>query len=478
MSFEEILKNKDNLQGLPKSYLIRVIVYLVKLVLKQKKKLGDDDPSPTTPPSQIPPYKKPSKKKKKKKNKNGRRNGHKGTTRNKNIDVTHTCDSKPEGKCSCGGELGESHPTTKKVVEDIEEVKKTVTEVTIYSSECNVCGSVYEGITPNVLKNNTIGNNILVWGIYLHFFIGVSFRNVVSIFNKLLNFDVSAGCLSQNWNKIADILEVAYDKLIPYLEKPGYAHSDETGWRVSGSTWWAWVFTNRECCIYFITNSRGSAVPRKFFSDFFNGVLISDFFSAYGLINSLLKQKCFSHIFTEIKKCLKIDESESLKCFCKKLKRILHDAMKLKLDFENSRITKKEFGSKLKLLEKRLDLLIKSPVGNENKNAKRLRKRLRKFRDEIFTFLYIDGIEATNNIAERRVRPIALMRKVSFGSYSSRGVKTRYILMSLIQTCKILEIDFIAYAKFALNEHIYGREVPGIHEYSSLIATENEIIAA
>ena len=59
--FEDILKNKDNLKGLPKSYLIKVIVYLVKLVLKQKKKLGDDDPSPTTPSSQIPPYKKPEK---------------------------------------------------------------------------------------------------------------------------------------------------------------------------------------------------------------------------------------------------------------------------------------------------------------------------------------------------------------------------------------------------------------------------------
>jgi len=61
---------------------------------------------------------------------------------------------------------------------------------------------------------------------------------------------------------------------------------------------------------------------------------------------------------------------------------------------------------------------------------------------------------------------------------SNRGVKTRYILMSLIQTCKILEIDFITYARFALNEHLYGREVSGVHEYASSISDEKEKMAA
>ena len=474
MSFEEVIKNKDNLKGFPKGYLIKIIIYLIKLVLKQRKKLGKDDPSPTTPSSQIPPYKKPGKKKGKKNKKNGRKKGQKGSGRKNNRKITHHEETRPEGKCSCGGCLGESREIKKRVIEDIEKTEQKTTEVTIYAAECEKCGTIQEGLVPGALKDNRIGNTILLWGIYLHFFVGVSFRNVVGIFNKLLSFKVSAACLSKNWDKIADILEPSYNKLIPYLEKPGYAHADESGWRVFGSTWWAWVFTNHECCIYFIAKSRGSEVARKFLGDIFNGVLISDFFSAYGLVCALAKQKCYSHIFSEIKKCLKIDSSESLALFCKQLNRLLKDAMRLKLAYEEGRIDEKEFESKRAQLEKRLIKLSKPTPGKQNKNVKRLKKRLRKYQDEIFTFLYLDGIDPTNNVAERRVRPIALMRKISFGSFSERGVKTRYILMSLMQTCKILNTDFTKYANHALNEHLYGREVPGVHEYAVLIATKDK----
>ncbi len=65
---------------------------------------------------------------------------------------------------------------------------------------------------------------------------------------------------------------------------------------------------------------------------------------------------------------------------------------------------------------------------SNNKNVKRLCKRLLKYREQLFTFLYYDEIEATNNTAERRIRHIALMRKISFGSFFEKGVKARYIL--------------------------------------------------
>ncbi len=114
MSFEDVLKNKDNLKGLPKSYLVKVIVYLIKLVLKQKKKLGDDDPSPTTPSSQIPPYRKPGKKKSSRKKKNGQKKGHKGKGRGKAKTITHHSEAHPEGTCPCGGCFGEQREVRKR----------------------------------------------------------------------------------------------------------------------------------------------------------------------------------------------------------------------------------------------------------------------------------------------------------------------------------------------------------------------------
>ncbi len=69
------------------------------------------------------------------------------------------------------------------------------------------------------------------------------------------------------------------------------------------------------------------------------------------------------------------------------------------------------------------------------------------------------------------------MRKISFGSFSEKGVKARYILMSLLQTCKILNVDFIKYASYALNEYSLGKEVPGIHEYIQILEYNKQKVA-
>lgn len=478
MSLKEILKNKNNLMNLSSKQLVIIILYLLKLVFALKKQLGDNDPSPTTPSSQIPPYKKGNRGKGKGKKKNGQKNGHEGSARKQNENITDKEDALPANGCSCGGTLGAPYPIRTRTYEDFGEVELKVVEVTIYGCRCNDCGKTHEGTPPGVLKGNMVGNKILIWSIYLHFFVGISFRNVANIFSRMLGITLTPGCLNHNWNKIADILEPAYKKLFPYLEKGGYSHTDESGWRVFGRTCWAWVFTNCQCCIYVITQGRGHEVAKEILGEFFSGVLISDFFSAYGLVDAIAKQKCYSHVFTEMKKCLKIDSSVNLKDFCKKLKRLLKDAMRLKLAFLQGQIGAIEYISSCQNLEKRLDELLRLSPGRVNKHTKRLIKRLRKYRGEIFTFLYHEHVEATNNTAERRIRLIALMRKISFGSYSQRGVKTRYILMSLLQTCKILNVDFIKYASYAVSEHTCGRDVPGVHEYIELKECMNNKMAA
>jgi len=245
-----------------------------------------------------------------------------------------------------------------------------------------------------------------------------------------------------------------------------------------GTTWWAWVFTNNLVCVYVIANSRASDIVREILGDSFKGTLITDFYSAYNLIEAVAKQKCYSHLFTEMKKCLKTDNSVSLKQFCKALKRLLRDAMRLHNAYMSGQITKAVYKRRRQQIERRLTDLCRAPIGVQNSNVKRLRKRLKKHRSELLTFLYRFGVEPTNNKAERRIRIIALQRKVSFGSFSERGVKTRFILTSLIQTCQMLDVSFISFATFNLNEHLHGREVLGVHEYKKLIDARQKMTKA
>jgi transposase len=80
----------------------------------------------------------------------------------------------------------------------------------------------------------------------------------------------------------------------------------------------------------------------------------------------------------------------------------------------------------------RLDELIATEW--EDKDAKRLVKRLRRHRDELLTFLDEAEVPFDNNHGERAIRPAVMIRKNSFGNRSDRGADTQAVLMSVYRT--------------------------------------------
>jgi len=79
---------------------------------------------------------------------------------------------------------------------------------------------------------------------------------------------------------------------------------------------------------------------------------------------------------------------------------------------------------------------------DEDDEARRLAKLLRKQRQRLFVFLYNDAVPYTNNAAERALRPVLVTRKVSAGNRSAAGAEAHAIILSLHQTCHLLDIDF------------------------------------
>ena len=98
--------------------------------------------------------------------------------------------------------------------------------------------------------------------------------------------------------------------------------------------------------------------------------------------------------------------------------------------------------------KKRLDNRIASLIGRLEKNrdckhCNRMRKRLIRERDHLFTFLETDGVEYHNNRAERAIRPCVILRKNSNGSRSKKGADATATLMSIKQTCKAKGDDLV-----------------------------------
>jgi len=210
------------------------------------------------------------------------------------------------------------------------------------------------------------------------------------------------------------------------------------GWRVDGKTHWLWCFTNPRVSFYVIDRSRGSPALSKIFTDVFKGVLITDFWRAYGRITQH-RQTCLVHLFRDLGKVSEQNGSEEWSCFKKKLFWLLRDAMRL--DERESLAAEKKESPKARL-NHRLEELI----GQEYRDTDccRIRKRLEEHRDNLLTFLDYEDVPADNNRPEKEIRPAVIMRENSYKNKTKDTADVQAVMMSIYRTFKIRGCDLLS----------------------------------
>nr|MBC8361992.1 transposase [Candidatus Desulfatibia profunda] len=282
--------------------------------------------SPTCPSGMTPVYlKKPGKKRRKKP---GQKKGHPGVGRKRPEKVDHYKDH-TLGNCpQCQSPLRKPIKSHKRYTVDIPPVEPQVTEHTVHGYWCSNCKKTVYPKVLEAMPNSTLGLSVLIMTAWLHYWVGMSVRNLVKLLATFWAFEVSPGGLTQAWNNLAATLKPIYDDIGKKIQNAAVLNADETGWRISGITHWLWCFVTDKWCYFVIDKSRGSPVIKRAIGKFFEGVLICDFWGAYNKICTLATQRCFYHLLTELEKVDKSNKSSDWKTFRKKLARLLMDAVR------------------------------------------------------------------------------------------------------------------------------------------------------
>lgn len=387
--------------------------------------------SPTCPSGMTPVYlKKPGKKRRKKP---GQKKGHPGVGRKRPEKVDHYKDHTLDNCPQCQSPLRKPIKSHKRYTVDIPPVEPQVTEHTVHGYWCSNCKKTVYPKVSEAMPNSTLGLSVLIMTAWLHYWVGMSVRNLVKLLATFWAFEVSPGGLTQAWNNLAATLKPIYDDIGKNIQNAAVLNADETGWRISGITHWLWCFVTDKWCYFVIDKSRGSPVIKRAIGKFFEGVLICDFWGAYNKICTLATQRCFYHLLTELEKVDKSNKSSDWKTFRKKLARLLMDAVRL--DVSKVSLAATVFKRRKMKLYKRLEQLIESP--RQDKDVNRLVKRLIRHRNEIFTFLEYEGVSAYNNHAEQQMRKPVTTRKISQQNRSDKGAEAHAIFMSLFRSAEL-----------------------------------------
>jgi hypothetical protein len=337
----------------------------------------------------------------------------------------------------CGFLLGKPVEIRERYIEDIPQIETEVTKHNIHRYYCHNCKKVVEPKVTDALAKSQLGLRLLVMTAWLHYSLGVTVENIIKWLSCFCSFKISPGGLTQSWNRLSGILLPVYQELAKEARNSAVLNADESGWRVKGKTHWLWCFTNELLAYFTIDKSRGSPVVKKVLGKVFGGILICDFFGAYGKIVTWAKQRCIVHLFRELEKVSNKNKSLEWSRFTKLLKRLLKDAMRLSVKQKD--IEPNIYMSKSNSLHQRLAMIYNQEYKDPDSN--RMAKRLKKYKDEIFIFVTHPEVSADNNHAERQIRPAVIMRKNSYCNRSRQGADTQAILMSIFRTLHLRKID-------------------------------------
>jgi transposase len=414
----------------------------------------ENSTGPSTPSGMVPVYEKPTVRRRRKKP--GAKPGHPGARRQAPSQITRREEHPPLQSCpECGSTLGEVAERRFRLIEDIPDSQPEVTEHSIPRHWCARCRKFVEPPIPDAMPGARFGHRMVTLSAWLHYGLGVTISQVRSVLGQHLHFRLSEGGISDAWRRLANVLVPWYDQIGHQVKRSGVLHGDETGWRVNGQTQWLWCFSTKEATYYMIDRSRGSPALSKFFTEAFDGVLVTDFWSAYNAVVSTARQACLTHLFRELDKVSERDDSRLWKAFSKKLGRLLRDAIRLS---QRDALSEEQYASRRARIHKRLDVL---PKGQwHNPNAQRLLGRLKRYRDALFTFLDHPEVPSDNNHAEREIRPAVIMRKNSLCNRSQQGANVQAIMMSVYRTLKLRGLDPLDTIVRALRQYLSTGVLP------------------
>jgi len=367
--------------------------------------------------------------------------GHRGNSRRRPEEISEFIDIYPDkcDKCGAAIQTGYEGNFDEHVVEDIE-IKKRVTCYRLHYGYCKRCQKAVRAEGP-VNPNDRIGVQARAVGGYLRY-LGLTYRKAARLFKDVFDLNLSHPSFMAFNTEQAQNGAPLYEAIKQSIRHSPYVNADEIGWRVDGDNYWLWVFANKDAALYHIDESRGGKVVSNILGEKYQGVLGSDFYSGYNGLDARAKQRCLGHLLSEIKKIQEKNQfaPQSIDgIFCHELKTVLKQLIDVRNRHrEGAGLLDALASAKDWAIPEMTDLL-SSPI--EHEDTQRLRNRIIRHNQEMFIFLDDPTIEPTNNRAERQLRPMVIMRKLTFGNRSDLGALNQAVIMSIAETGVLNDVE-------------------------------------
>lgn len=290
-------------------------------------------------------------------------------------------------------------------------------------------------LTGQVIGQGRIGVRVASLVSYLRTTMRLPIRAIQAYLVTMHHLRLSVGELVGLTDAVREELQPQVETLKAAVRASAVTHADETGWRENGQNGYVWAFLTAgpgAVRLFEYDRSRGHQVAERILGTQRRGCLVTDFYAAYNLIVGR-HQRCWTHLLRDLHK-LKEEQAEQTEVmqWATAVRKLYDDAQTWLR--EHPTPTVKERRRQYDALVAQLCTLGQQYALATEHPCATLAKRVLRHQEELFQFVLLPGLPADNNLAERSIRPLVIMRKISGGSRSAKGTKTRLALASLFHT--------------------------------------------
>ena len=471
----QIKFTREALEALSKEQLIDIVLLqqeqtetlmlrvkaLEALVEELMGRLGMSSRNSSRPPSSDGPGAEPRKTRKGGKRKPGGQPGHEGHHREllpvEKVDKVVVL--KPCACGRCGRKLeGEDPRPVRHQVWEIPPVQPCVEEFQLHGLWCADCGAFTRASLPEGAPEGAFGPRLTATVAILSGVYRLSKRSIESILADFFHIRISLGSICACEAQVSAALAQPVQEAWQAAQAAGVLHADETGWREGNKKAWLWVAATSVATVFMIHASRAQEAARELLG-VFAGVLVSDRWGGYNFYSGP-RQWCWAHLrrdFTAFGE-LEGKAGEIGGALLAKADQMFHWWHRVR----DGTLKRDTFRQYMWRLRAEVETLLREGACCGDKKMERSCRRILDGAKHLWAFVAIEGVEPTNNTAERAVRPAVQWRKDSFGTHSAEGSRFVERIMTAAATCRQHDRNVTEYITQACAARLHGSPSPSL----------------
>jgi transposase len=420
--------------------------------------VGKDSTNSSKPPSTEHPHAKTIRPKSRSKRPHGGQPGHPKHERALVPvgDCTTVITCAPEACRRCGGSLtGVDLQPIRHQVWELPEIRPIITEYQQHRLICG-CGCSTCGVLPPGVPTGQAGPRLIAFSGLLMACFRQSKRRAALFLSTILKQPAGPAWMVSLQNRAAEAVQSAYDELAAALPAEKALYLDESPSKEGPNKSWVWTFVAATFTVFACHLSRAAEVPKQLLGAF-AGAIHCDRARMYWAFDKL--QYCWAH--------LKRDFQGLIDSPCTVAQRLGHDLMRptnemfaLWQKVRDGTLSRSEFRGQMRSIRGHVESVLLR--GYCNHRVRGFCTDLWEHRARLWVFADVEGVEPTNNAAERALRHAVIWRKLSFGTQSASGSRFVERMLSVIETCRQQKRDAFAWMVDAVQAHLADQPAPSL----------------